>query len=278
MSNLIEKYLHIKEKYTYNESDELIRDCFRFGIFKLKPSRKHKYLFRKRYKTEYPVYTEQLNKALLAELEKDVRLRELEAERKKDAAFARKCARQRAGRGFSDRDVWNFCDWFIEVVRPMLQQLRATMTGFPMDDEIAPGYWHVHTCCSEEAKEQADAEARQRWEGILERMIFLLGEMDEDSCSMKNRYDDELERIKQDFTNKYGLYGDGLKTPERLEREKKCGYKLPLTPRNFPDLYPDYEELSSCWSGMEHDIYVYRMKCKDEFFALFAKHFWYLWD
>ncbi|MDO5296140.1 MAG: hypothetical protein Q4F00_05785 [bacterium] len=49
-------------------------------------------------------------------------------------------------------------------------------------------------------------------------------------------------------------------------------------PSDFPDLYPDYEELERNYMQAENEITAYRNRCKDEFFALFAEHFWNLWD
>lgn len=273
MSDLIKRYLYIKDEETDNETDDLIRDCFRFGIFKLKPSRKHKFLFRKRYKAEYPVYTEQLNKALQAELEKDVRWREQEAERKEDAACARKYAKQRAGRGFSDRDVWNFCDWFVEVIPRMLQELKNDLHGYPRrETSSCAGLGLQALDCN------AEAPGRQWWEAVLNRMIFLLDEMNEKTCSNKNPYQERFDEIWRDFENRYGFFGDGLKTDRQLVFEKRNKFRTCKTPADCPDLYPDYDEIRNNYHAYEDEIAKYRDRCTAEFFALFAKHFWDLWD
>lgn len=40
---------------------------------------------------------------------------------------------QRFKRGYADTDVWNFCDWFLEIIPKMLTQLREENYGYPAD-------------------------------------------------------------------------------------------------------------------------------------------------
>ena len=122
---------------------------------------------------------------------------------KKDKRLERKYGRQRVKRGYSDRDVWDIDLWFLSVMPKMLQQLKETRHGSPA--ELGESYVNddggmVNDKCHEE------------WDKILDRMIFLLGEMNEDISE--------------------------------ISREKVS----------------------------------YREKCKNEFFELFSKYFWYLWD
>ena len=111
---------------------------------------------------------------------------------------------QRASRGWADCDTWNMDFWFMKVMRPMLQHLRDTHTSHPGN-------------LTEEA-----------WNVVLDRMIFLLNEMDENTCSQQN------------------VFWKGKDKDRALEREM--------------------------------DICKYRNSCKDEFFRLFSKYFYDLWD
>jgi hypothetical protein len=111
---------------------------------------------------------------------------------------------QRAFRGWADCDTWDMDFWFIEVMKPMLQHLRDTHMGHPGD-------------LTEEA-----------WNVVLDRMIFLLAEMDENTCSQQNTF-----------------WRSGNKD-KALAREI--------------------------------DVCKYRDTCKDEFFRLFSKYFYNLWD
>lgn len=45
--------------------------------------------------------------------------------------FAAKKKVQRFKRGYSDSDVWNFYDWFLTIIPPMLMQMRDKGYGFP---------------------------------------------------------------------------------------------------------------------------------------------------
>lgn len=112
---------------------------------------------------------------------------------------------QRAFRGWADCDTWDMDFWFMEVMKPMLQHLRDTHMGHPGD-------------LTEEA-----------WNVVLDRMIFLLTEMDESTCSQQNAF-----------------WKDTDQKQKALEREI--------------------------------DICKYREVCKDEFFRLFSKYFYNLWD
>ena len=42
---------------------------------------------------------------------------------KSDIAFEERMAKQRATRGFCDRDVWDIDHWFCNTISPMLKQL-----------------------------------------------------------------------------------------------------------------------------------------------------------
>lgn len=73
--------------------------------------------------------------------------------------------RQRFKRGYSYSDVWNMCDWFIEVTSPMLVHLRDEGIGVPGD------LW----------LEDAENE-REKWESVLTEMIECLSLMSEDGA------------------------------------------------------------------------------------------------
>ena len=168
---------------------------------------------------------------------------------------------QRAEQGFSQEDVWNMYDWFIHTVKPMLQHLRNNHVGSPAflneqhtDENGTP----VFEGCDE------------KWNEILDRMIFLLGEMDEESCSVKNRYEEEWENAYQEFEEKYGLFGEKLLTEEEQKASSRRAY--------LPGDLPEYKEISEKHMNEEIEIGKYRVKCKNEFFELFSEYFYDLWD
>ena len=106
---------------------------------------------------------------------------------------------QRALRGWADCDAWNIDTWFLEVMPQILQNLKDNL--------------HTHPGTMTEAE----------WNSILGTMIFLLSEMNEDTCSQRN-------------------------------------------------------DTSDNFFYRERALFNYRDHCKDEFFKLFSKYFWDLWD
>ena len=50
MTKIIDKYLEIKKSKVTDETDNLIKSCFKFGIFKTKPSIIQKKWFKECYK------------------------------------------------------------------------------------------------------------------------------------------------------------------------------------------------------------------------------------
>lgn len=72
-----------------------------------------------------------------------------------------KWAFQRMKYGYSDCDVWNIDDWFLDSIVPMLQQLKENLHGYPSNYTF------------------------DEWNDILEQMIFNFTEGNEDISSKK---------------------------------------------------------------------------------------------
>ena len=180
--------------------------------------------------------------------------------------------KQRAERGFSDCDVWNIYDWFIEVFPKMLRQLKSNHMGFvPLDE-------NGHRIFPENFDSESDKVYNQRWETALERMAFLLDEMDEDKCSMKNPYYDAWWKAEEAYAEKYGYNGEKLKTTEVIEEEKRRGGIVHWGMEHDPENGEKNKELSRAMLEYDRKISEYRDKCKDEFMDLFKEYFWDLWD
>lgn len=73
-----------------------------------------------------------------------------------------KMRHQRAKKGYCDLDVYNVNTFIEEKLLNILKEFRKTHMSYPME------------CKSSEA-----------WDKVIDRMIFLLEEMDEDKCSFK---------------------------------------------------------------------------------------------
>ena len=151
--------------------------------------------------------------------------------------------KDRALHGFCDQDTWSIDAWFLDVMPSMLAYLRDNRHGSPVFlDHEGHEPQLLKTSGTGTSGRPDEMDPHDKWTKILDRMIFLLHEMDEDTCSRKNPYE------KAAFGRK-ARKGD-RKTEEARKR------------------YLDYEM----------KIGRYRERCKDEFFRLFSGHFWDLWD
>lgn len=86
----------------------------------------------------------------------------------KELPLAIKYRFQRAFRGWADYDVLSMNTWFMEVIPQMLQYQRDCKVSTPVFDVDA-----------------SHEENREKWDQILDKMIFLCQEMNEDTCSKK---------------------------------------------------------------------------------------------
>ena len=153
-------------------------------------------------------------------------------------------------------DVWNINDWFIRITPKMLKEFKKGLHGHPG---------------------QLDADGKdgmKEWKKIINRMIFLLHEMDENKCSQKNEFEEEWWNNYQKFEKDFGIFGKKLLTEEEKENAKKTG----ATRIHFPQELPEYKDVTENFLKREEELALYRDKCKDEFFDLFKKYFWDLWD
>ena len=252
-------------------SPEFITDCFKYKLLKEKPSKKHIKWFEDVFEQKYPELNSDISKSLKKEMNRIIK------QKKHDEEIEEKWKKQRAKRGYSDSDCWNIYSWFLNVMPKMLQQMRDNLHGFPSEiSAIMPDNQAVsNTALNNDAEEEPGF---TRWKETLDRMIFLLHEMDEDACSYKNPYEEEYTKMNQDFHKKYGYLGEGLKSEEEKEEEKKKHSSRIYFPSDFPELYPEAKDLSHFY--YLHEMYkkMYIDKCREEFFSLFSKNFYNLWD
>ena len=262
MQTIQQRYEEIRNEQELTEKiDKLIVDCYHYKIFKEKASARYKKEFKDDFERDYPVYVSDITKKLAS------RLRGRISFYKEEEAYQAKDRQQRAKRGDADTDVWNMNDWFMDTISPMLKQFRKKHNGVP--STFLPSMM-----CSDEEREVANA----KWEQILDRMIFLINEMDQEKCSMKNPYSRVYHSVQTRFRRDLGWFGDKAKSDEELKKEKeKDSYRM-YFPTDFPDRYPTAQEINDKYFEYERKIFEYRDQCKKEFFELFSEYFWQLWD
>lgn len=179
-----------------------------------------------------------------------------------------KHAYQRIHYGYCERDVWSIDWWFLNVVPNMLEDLKDSTHGYPSTpDDFSQVFADSDTT-------EITNEGMRKWKEILSEMVFLFREANEDTCSKKNPYQEEYSKTSKEFKERYGVFGEGLKTDVERAEEKKKGYR-----RMYMLLdVPEYKEISDMYFAEERKINVYRCKCKDKGMALFITWFWNLWD
>ena len=177
-----------------------------------------------------------------------------------------KWSKQRITRGYCDCDVWEMFSFLQTLIPDMLQTLKDTRTGSP--GYLGENYTNengilVNDTCHEE------------WNCILDKMIFLWREAEEDTCSQKNPFDEAHSKAMDEFTKRFGLFGNKLQTEKELEENRKRGGGGTI---HFMDELPEYKEISDKYREEEKRLEEYRRKCKDEAINMLKQYFYDLWD
>jgi len=164
---------------------------------------------------------------------------------------------QRARKGYSFRDLWSIDYWFMEMMPKMLTDFKKNLHGCP-----------AQFTTREDRTEYQDVDKGVKdWEDVLDRMIFCFREMNDDTCSMKNEYNDEyFKQLHKPFEGK--PWKDRF-IPCEEEEHKGC-YRL-----NTGEVEPELEEN---YRKKTLEIEAYKDNMKNEGFKLFSKYFWNLWD
>ena len=176
-----------------------------------------------------------------------------------------KWSKQRVVRGFADSDVWNMYSYMQELMPAMLQYLKDNRMGSPT--VLGENYTDADNILQNDT-------CHKEWDAILDKMIFLWRELDEETCSKKNPYQEKYDKAFDEFYKKYGFLGEGLATEEEKENAKKTGSRRV----HFMNEVPEYKEINRLYLEEEKKLEQYRERCKDEVFDLMKKYFFALWD
>lgn len=163
---------------------------------------------------------------------------------------------QRIRYGYCDHDVWVTAHWFLHVVPSMLEEMSENTYGCPTNlnengEQTALGEFYAANRRLYLSEDEQD-ETMKAWRRILTETARLLREADEDSCSMKNQYEDEWFKVLEADEEKHGLM-------EMFNHDTS-------------------PELKSAYYAEEDKIFAYRDECKNAGLAMFSKWFWNLWD
>lgn len=169
-----------------------------------------------------------------------------------------KFAFQRSSRGFSQEDAQNIDTYLQHLIPNMLQYLRDNHSGSPVFTN----------------QEDCHEDCHKEWDMILDKMISLWRESVEETCSRKNKYEDEYEKVLEDFEKKYGMLGEKILTEDDVARIKAGKGRRVYTINDMPE----YADFCRRYSEEAKLIKAYRKKCKDEAMDMLKKYFYHLWD
>lgn len=158
--------------------------------------------------------------------------------------------------------------WLDGVSMPTVDNLYAIskMLQVPMDSIVCGNAGRT--------KSQMDT-CHEEWNCILDKMIFLWREAEKDTCSQKNPFDEAHSKAMDEFTERFGLFGNKLQTEKELEENRKRGGGGTI---HFMDELPEYKEISDKYREEEKRLEEYRRKCKDEAIDMLKQYFYDLWD
>ena len=195
-----------------------------------------------------------------------------------DVFTSLKWSRQRRKKGYCEYDLYSISNWFMKVVPEMIEEARAKKLGIPSvlieearnSHNIDPSedFYSI----PEELLDEIEKEASNKWDAILTRMVFLMRESDEDTCSRKNPYEEEYNKAREEFAFKYGDLGEKLLTEEDKEYAKRTGGRKAY----FMSDVPEYREIYNKYMEEQQKLWKYHETCQKEGLDLFVKWFSYL--
>ena len=171
----------------------------------------------------------------------------------------RRC-HQRIWKGYCDYDLFEIDSWFLGIMPAMLEEFRNTTHGFP--PEIGHRI-HESACGNVEAEDvsdEADKEGMTLWRNEIDKIIHLLREASEDTCSQRNPFEEEY-------------HSKVIKRCEKRTSEDGFIHTTLASPSDESE-----RELESKYFAEEKRLAEYRNSCKDEALVLLSKWFFALWD
>ena len=138
---------------------------------------------------------------------------------------------QRVFRGYAECDKWSIYDYLQKLIPDMLQDLRDNRMGSPSclgENFVNSEGMMVNDTCHDE------------WDKILDRMVFLWRESREETCSMKNTYEEEYFKCKEELS--------------------------------------EYKEIYDKFHEEDKRLTAYREKSQYEALDMLKEYFYYLWD
>lgn len=121
-------------------------------------------------------------------------------------------------KGYTWQDIDELNCWFIRTMQKMLKEFRDTTRIIPINLVI-------EIIGEEQAMKNNDNENFNVWTDILDIMIFLFLDADIETCSIKNKYEEELIKTIREFYKKIWEKNNVKKKDREIDEElfiKKC--------------------------------------------------------
>lgn len=188
----------------------------------------------------------------------------------------RKEEKERANRGFCDHDVYWMNTWFLRIVPNMLDELIKRNNGFPpsFEDDYYKEHHLDEFSLSKEERLKISNECFEKWQSILCEMQKAFYDALEETCSIKNKYEEEYSNALSEYLEKYGWDGTKIKDNPYVTKEPDGSITVDL--RDNPYLFENmdqYKEIDRLYSEEEKKVDQYRREAKEKALSMFVKYF-----
>ena len=184
-----------------------------------------------------------------------------------DRKLERSLKKEFRKKGYTWQDIDEFNYWFIITIPKMLKEYRETTREIPMDLVI-------ELIGEEQAEKNNDNENFKVWTDILDKMISLFIDANIETCSMKNKYEEETKQtIRNFYKEKWSNQDEPKETKEFIEEEYIHYGKLSFS--DYDSFFQDdnNKKIYDLYHEEQEKIIEYTKKCQKEALEMFVKYF-----
>lgn len=192
----------------------------------------------------------------------------------------RKQKKQRANRGFSDYDVFEINTWFLKIVPEMVTELIKNNKGVPnflIEKYLDDNHLNKLELTDEQYSKMLD-ECFKEWTSILLEIKITFYEARKETCSYKNKYEEEYQKACDDYLNKYGWNGCKIKNnPYITYNPDGSEYYYNINNPYLMENIDQYKDIYKLYHVEERKIEYYINEAKKAALEMFVQYFDDLW-
>lgn len=166
-----------------------------------------------------------------------------------------KWSKQRISRGYADYDIWNMYYHIQELMPEMLETLKNDRVGSPI------------IIYEDGNKTIIGEDTHKLYDEFLDKIIFHWRESVEDTCQVKNEYEQDYINACEQIEQNKGVFED------TIDENGKRALKM-----NFVGDDPRYEELYKLYSSRDDELEKYREDNMKKAMDLMRDNFFSFWD